>query len=128
MGDYDRVIQGVELNEDGTGTWWKFFFASDDHKVPFTVYGGEMSGDGHFTFSYSKDNIVTAHRESTWGPKDLVFQYNENVLVTEDEVNLYKVASDFKEKFSELEQSMLGNDTDIILPSGHGTGNNHNGN
>ena len=127
-GSYDYVIQGVELNEDGTGTWWKFFFAPDDHNEPFTIYGGEMSGDGHFTFSYSNDNIVTAHRETNWGPENLVFRYNEEVLITEDEVSLYKVAGNFKEKFTVLEQSLLGNDTGIVFPDGHGTGNNYNGN
>ena len=34
----------------------------------------------------------------------------------------------FKEKFTVLEQSLLGNDTGVVFPDGHGTGNNHNGN
>lgn len=112
---YDRVVQAVQLNSDGTGTWWKALFSADDASKPLYLYGGRYPLGGSFDYTVAADGTITAKREgekqTDGSPMTLVFHYANGRITTDDggvTQALKPAPKDFDNVLLQLENSLQG--------------------
>lgn len=128
LGEYTRVLQAVQLNGNGTGTWWKFFFSPHIAAKPLFLDGGTIAVDGTFSYTVSDDGVVTATRNGDFissvdHPKTLVFQYDNGTLIDKDNLVLTKSPEGYTSTLDRLEQLMLGASNDGELNGLFSVGN-----
>lgn len=112
---YDRVVQAVKFNPDGTGTWWRAVFTADDASKPLALFGGRYAVNGTFDYTVAADGTITAKRRGEKGldgsPMTLVFHYQDGAITFGDggaTQTLTVAPKDYDNVLLALENSMQG--------------------
>lgn len=113
---YDRVVEAVKFNADGTGTWWKAVFSADQASKPLYLYGGRYPVSGTFDYSTATDGTISAKRrgvtQTDGSPMSLSFHYQDGTITKDGgdgTAQTMKIApKDFDNVLLALENSMHG--------------------
>lgn len=116
---YSRVVQAVNFNADGTGTWWKMMFTADDASKPLALFGGRFPVNGTFDYSVAADGTIRAKRRGEKGlegsPMALVFHYQDGAITFGDGIaaqTMKPAPKDYDNLLLALENSMHGAEAD----------------
>ena len=79
---YSRVLQAVQLNNDGTGRWFWAAFTADDATTPLLFEGGQYNGA--FSYTVAADGTITAKPQMDNCPMPRSFRFADGAITFDD--------------------------------------------
>ena len=79
---YSRVLQAVQLNNDGTGRWFWAAFTADDATTPLLFEGGQYNGA--FSYTVAADGTITAKPQMDNCPMPRSFRFANGAITFDD--------------------------------------------
>ena len=79
---YSRVLQAVQLNNDGTGRWFWAAFTADDATTPLLFEGGQYNGA--FSYNVAADGTITAKPQMDNCPMPRSFRFADGAITFDD--------------------------------------------
>ena len=105
---YSRVLQAVQLNNDGTGRWFWAAFNADNATTPLHFEGGRYNGA--FSYTVAADGTITAKPQADDCPMPRSFRFADGAITFDDNgAQTMKPAPEgFENVLSKLEESTYG--------------------
>ena len=105
---YSRMLQAVQLNNDGTGKWWKAVFNDHNATTPLQFDGGLYNGA--FDYTVAADGTITAKPQMDNCPMPRSFRFADGAITFDDNgTQTMKAAPEGYEKLlQQLEAATYG--------------------
>ncbi len=123
-GKYNNVVQAIQLNGDGTGQVYKFYFDGDLNTPPIAMFGGELDQDnGTITYNSTTQGLVTLMRKGKGNadnPQTWTLHYGDGQLTgTDAQTNVTFTAAPkyYPEFLANLEKTVRGDANDDATSS-----------
>lgn len=109
---YSRVLQAVQLNNDGTGRWFWAAFNADNATTPLLFEGGQYNGA--FSYTVAADGTITAKPQKDNCPMPRSFRFADGAITFDDNgAQTMKAAPEgYENMLLALEKSTYGADAD----------------
>ena len=109
---YSRVLQAVQLNNDGTGRWFWAAFTADDATTPLLFEGGQYNGA--FSYTVAADGTITAKPQMDNCPMPRSFRFADGAITFDDNgTQTMKPAPEgFEKLLQQLEAATYGASAD----------------